>query len=92
MPELGNKHKEIMSWARRRSLHIDPRMGRSEKPAIRKARHAATELEYHVEHYDKAVDEGENPDFVEWHRDQATEYAAMLRKLRPAVESKESTP
>ena len=90
MPELADKHHEILGWAKRRSLHIDPKMGRDEEKNVRKARHAATELRYHVERYDEAIDEGENPEFVEWHKSQADDYAAMLRRLRPNIENRRS--
>ncbi len=82
MPSAKEKYGDLLSWAQRRGLTVDPRFGRDEDPNKRRARHAATELAFHVKRIDEMDEEGEAASFADWNRERAEEYAKALRKLQ----------
>lgn len=80
---LAERYGKLLTWAKGRSLHIDPHLGSAEDPNVRRARHAARDLIDSVERYDKAVfEDGEDPGNMSWTFESAERYAGMLDKLK----------
>ena len=90
LTSLSERHKEILSWARNRSIHIDPMLGRDELPAVKQARAAARSLKDTVRWADEQL--ATSGEVSSWTVEDADRQAETLRRLRPLIDARRGIP